>query len=262
MKKVRLVIRFLRALASRVLKKYSIYTLKTFFIYFNTPFHNSPNIPFLIFHITPNTIHLFIHFSLSLSSSQSANPHKPQKPNHPPPLPATTSHKNHCHHHHIQNPQPTKTEPSTPTTSHRPTKTTLHHHTQNPQPTKQSTKTPPHSHNQPLSSPATKTTATTTTRKTTIQQPPNPVCQREVRSEWERVQKKREKNKRDATVNYRVYWYVKVYYSWWVKFLEFENLDVGCFLLFWSLKWHFGSSKTPNANCLLSMRIKSLAHQG
>ena len=54
-------------LASRVLKKFSFYTLKGYFIYFSKPFHNSPYIPSLIFHIIANTSHLFIHLSLSSS---------------------------------------------------------------------------------------------------------------------------------------------------------------------------------------------------
>ena len=49
-------------------KKLSFYTLKSYFIHFNIPFYNSPNILILILHIKTNTIHIFnLFFSLLLS---------------------------------------------------------------------------------------------------------------------------------------------------------------------------------------------------
>ena len=45
-------------------KKLSFYTLKSYFIHFNIPFYNSPNILILILHIKTNTIHIFNLFFL------------------------------------------------------------------------------------------------------------------------------------------------------------------------------------------------------
>ena len=62
-----------RALASGFLKKYSFYTLKNYFAYFNNLFYFTTHLTslFLYFHITPNTIYLFHSLCLSLPHCRS-----------------------------------------------------------------------------------------------------------------------------------------------------------------------------------------------
>lgn len=104
-----------RALASGFLKKYSFYTLKNYFAYFNNLFYFTTHLTslFLYFHITPNTIYLFHSLCLSLPhcrslhhgnvslflfisiSSSKHSSHNPSPPHHQNPKPtfhATTTH--------------------------------------------------------------------------------------------------------------------------------------------------------------------------